>query len=132
MEASYGQLWKPEGHCDLLDDCIAIVRQIGRSCLVTKTHFALFLFILLTIDCSALLGKTRIILINVCCSTSCQTFESFAQPLQWILFTKFHVHLILFGPPVSCPCNVGVQSFLALATSLHIPVNSQKPCFLQH
>ena len=72
--------------------------------------------------------------LNMGCSTSCHTFEFFAQALQWILITKFHVHhmshilddFIFFGSSVSNQCLVGLQSFMALATSLHIPVNSNK------
>ena len=54
---------------------------------------------------------------------SCQTFESFAQVLHWILFTIFHVHYILhilddfifIGPCVE--------------SELHVPVNSKKTVF---
>ena len=66
-------------------------------------------------------------------STSCRTFEHFAQALQWILATKFRVpylsHILddfIFSAPRTTVCNLGLQSFLALATSLHIPVNAKK------
>ena len=50
------------------------------------------------------------------CSKFCQTLECFAQPLQWILFTKFHVHSIshilddffLFESPVRVSTMLGL------------------------
>ena len=130
-----------EVHCELLDDCVSIIREIGQGCLMGKAdikdafriipiHPTDHRLLVMTWQDKYYFDKC----LPMGCSTSCQTFESFAQALQWILITKFLVHhmshilddFIFFGPSASNQCLVGLQSFMALATSLHIPVNSNK------
>jgi hypothetical protein len=68
------------------------------------------------------------------CSVSCQLFEAFSSSIQWILETKLQVpsmsHIlddfIFFGPPNSTICKRSLESFLALATSLSIPIKAEK------
>ena len=130
-----------EVHYELLDDCVSIIREIGQGCLVAKADIKdAFRIIPIHPADHRLLGMTwqEKFYFDKCLpmgsSTSCQTFEYFAQALQWILINKFHIHhmshilddFIFFGPSASNQCLVGLQSFMALATSLHIPVNSNK------
>ena len=107
-----------EVHYELLDDCVTIIREIGPGCLVAKADIKdAFRIIPIHPADHRLLGMSwqGQFYVDRClpmgCSTSCRTFEHFAQALQWILATKFRVpylsHILddlLFSTPPPHHC----------------------------
>ena len=71
------------------------------------------------------------------CSISCQVFESLSQAIQWILINKLSVQhtshilddFIFFGKPGTSQCQTYLNSFLALAESIDLPVKQEKTVY---
>jgi len=67
-------------------------------------------------------------------SASCQLFENFSTAFEWILFKKFGIkgisHLLddffFVGKANSNECSVALNTFLALADTLGVPIKSEK------
>ena len=67
-------------------------------------------------------------------SSSCQIFESFSTSLQWILNTKLHIkgishlldHFFFVWKADTYECCMAFNSFLCLAESLGVPIQSEK------
>ena len=101
---------------EMLDDCISIMLELGKGCLVAKADIKdAFRIISISPLHYRLLGfkfKGQFYF-DMClpmgCSTSCQTFESFSQAVQWICVHKANIlhisHIIddfiFFGKTIS-------------------------------
>ena len=133
-----------EVHYELLDHCISIIRSLGPNCQIAKADIKdAFRIIPIHPNDHKLLGFSwqGKFYYDKClpmgCSVSCQTFELFANALQWILMSKLHVQFmshilddfIFFGPPDSRQSHAGLQAFLSLAHSLNIPLRHDKTVF---
>ena len=126
---------------ELFDVCLDIVLKIGRGCLMAKTDIKTAFRILpisplsyhllgFSWDGSYFVEKA----LPMGCSLSCNKFELFSNAIQWILTNKMNVkhmsHILddflFFGHPSSNECNLALQSFLHLSTSLNIPIKHEK------
>ena len=133
-----------EVHYELLDHCISIIRSLGPNCQIAKADIKdAFRIIpihpndhkLLVFSCQGKFNYDKCLPMG--CSISCQTFELFANALQWILMSKLHVQFmshilddfIFFSPPDSRQSHAGLQAFLSLAHSLNIPLRHDKTVF---
>ena len=99
---------------DVHDHCIRIMLELGQGCLVTYGMLSgSFPFPLLTIACcSSLRG------LPIGCSTSCQTFQSLSQAVQWICLHKANIshisHIIddfIFFANTYSQCQFYLESF---------------------
>lgn len=59
-------------------------------------------------------------------SASCQLFEYFSTALQWILNRKFEIKGIFVGKAETNECSIALNTFLALAEKLGVPIKDEK------
>ena len=128
---------------ETVDDCARIVASLGHQSQISKADIAsAFRILPVHKDDFHLLGfywedMGGFFFDKMCAmgaSCSCAHFEQLSKAIQWILIHKFNVkfisHIIddfmLFSPRGSSECYYALQSFLALAESLGIPVNHDK------
>jgi hypothetical protein len=134
----------PEDTCveyELLDNCIEIIQSIGHGCLIAKTDLMdAFRIIPLSLASYRLLGfkwhdkyyYDRCLPFG--CSSSCQTFESLSQAIQWILINKLSIRntshilddFIFFGAPASTECRIYLHTFMAFAQQVGLPIKPSK------
>jgi hypothetical protein len=83
---------------ELLDDCVAVINDLGRGALMAKVDLKdAFRLIPIAPRYRHLLGfvwRNKYYLDNCLpmgCSVSCSTFEAFTSALQWALFHEFSV-----------------------------------------
>lgn len=126
---------------EVLDNCVELIQNIGRGCLVAKADL-LDAFRIIPVAPSSYhyLGfkwKGNFYFdkcLPMGCSISCQTFESLSQALQWILVNKLSVHhtshilddFIFFGKPNTTECRKYLHSFLSMAEEINLPVKDSK------
>ena len=126
---------------EVLDHCIEIIQSLGSGCLVAKADLRdAFRIIPVSPASYRMLGffwKGRLFYdkcLPMGCSISCQTFELLSQALQWIMIHKLSVQFtshilddfIFFGYPESNQCRSFLNTFLALAEEVNLPVKHSK------
>ena len=126
---------------EVLDNCVEIIQQIGGGCLISKADLKdAFRIIPVEPASYRLLGFQWLgqYFYDRClpmgCATSCQTFESLSQALQWVLIHKLGVlytsHIlddfIFFGHPSTNECRIFLNTFLSLAKQVGLPIKESK------
>ncbi|XP_061170464.1 uncharacterized protein LOC133179795 isoform X1 [Saccostrea echinata] len=131
---------------DTIDTIISLVLKFGKGSLMTKSDIEdAFRIIPLHPDSYHALGLTWAgqYYFDKClpmgASSSCKIFESFSSALQWIMVSKFNLqgmsHMIddffFIGPNNSSKCIHDLENFLALCSTLGVPIKRDKtvlPC----
>ena len=128
---------------ETLDDIVALVKTNGPGSLIAKADIeSAFRIIPIHPDDYHLLGFTweDKFFYDKClpmgCSTSCTIFESFSCAIQWVLTKKLGVqhmsHILddfmFVGPANSLLCQKYLNTFLALAERVGIPIKASKTC----
>jgi hypothetical protein len=126
---------------ETLDHCVDIIQSIGKNCLVAKADLKdAFRIMPVHPKDHRLLGfmYNNQFYYDRClpmgCSTSCQTFESLSNAIQWICKSKLDiVHMshilddfIFFSPSSSNQCTQSLRTFLALCQRVGLPVSEAK------
>ncbi|VDI80146.1 Hypothetical predicted protein [Mytilus galloprovincialis] len=124
-----------------IETVIDLVQEFGLNCLMSKADI-LEAFRLVPVHSSEyhLLGfKWQNLFyydaaLPMGASASCQLFECFSTALQWILNTKFEIngmsHLLddffFVGKAGTNECSIALNTFLALAEKLGVPIKDEK------
>ena len=124
-----------------IETVIDLVQEFGLNCLMSKADI-LEDFRLVPVHSSEyhLLGfKWQNLFyydaaLPMGASASCQLFECFSTALQWILNTKFEIngmsHLLddffFVGKAGTNECSIALNTFLALAEKLGVPIKDEK------
>ena len=125
---------------EMLDDCIRIMLELGKGCLIAKADLndAFRIIPISPLDYHLLGFKFKgQFYFDMClpmgCSTSCQTFESLSRAVQWICVHKakiLHIsHIIddfiIFGQTIS-RCQLYLDRFFDICRMINLPVKHSK------
>ena len=126
---------------ELIDDCLQIVFNLGKGCLMSKADISSAFRILPVSPASyRLLGFQWCdrYFFDRClpmgCSVSCNKFELLSTAIQWILTHKLKVHhmshilddFMFLGPSDSRQCALSLQAFFSLSESIGLPIKQEK------
>ena len=123
-----------------IEDAIAIIKQLGRGCYLSKTDIkSAFRILPVHPDDYSLLGFSwdRRFYYDRCvpmgCSSSCAIFESFSSALEWIATQKLGCHGVvhilddfLFIEKTQKLCNESLNKFLDFCSEVGIPIAIEK------
>ena len=125
---------------EMLDDCIRIMLELGKGCLIAKADLkdAFRIIPISALDYRLLGFKFKgQFYFHMClpmgCSTSCQTVESLSRAVQWICVHKakiLHIsHIIddfiIFGKTIS-RCQLYLDRFFDICRMINLPVKHSK------
>ena len=125
---------------EMLDDCIRIMFEFGKGCLIAKAALkdAFRIIPISPLDYRLLGFKFKgQFYFDMClpmgCSTSCQTFESLSRAVQWICVHKTNIlhishiidHFIIFGKTIS-RCRLYLDRFFDICRRINLPVKHSK------
>jgi hypothetical protein len=118
-----------------VDDAIALIKNLGKNCLLGKTDIASAFHVLpvhpddqelLAIQFEGAFYHDRCLPMG--CSISCSIFETFSTSLQWLFCAKFGVRdmthvsddFLFLGPSNSPICSSSLQQFMSMCETLGI------------